>query len=167
MVVESPDTDAAPVLADLWVDMAAEQRQHGSHLAADANRGAMADSIRRAIIADGVRVARAEADDAAETGTVLGFVMFTTGTTVLETAVSRGSIENLYVVPDARNDGLGGALLDAAAAALAERGIDRVALEVMADNEAARRFYRRHGFEPHRVTMERPVESDTHSKGGE
>jgi len=36
-----------------------------------------------------------------------------------------------------------------------------VALETMADNEAARRFYRRHGYEPHRIELER--ESDTHS----
>ncbi len=38
----------------------------------------------------------------------------------------------------------------------------------MAENEEARRFYRRHGYDPLRVTMERSLagrsENDTHSK---
>jgi ribosomal protein S18 acetylase RimI-like enzyme len=37
-------------------------------------------------------------------------------------------------------------------------------LEVLAGNETARRFYETHGYEPHRVEMEKAPESDNHTK---
>jgi len=97
----------------------------------------------------------------ADADSVLGFVMFSVDTQAFETTVPRGTIQNLYVQPAFRNDGIGSELLDAATVALAERGIDVVKLEVMATNDAARRFYRRHGFEPHRVQLAKRVENDT------
>ncbi len=47
---------------------------------------------------------------------------------------------------------------------LRQAGADILALEAMADNESARRFYRRHGYRPHRVELEKSMRSDTHSK---
>ena len=80
---------------------------------------------------------------------------------------TRGLVTNLYVRPACRGEGVGSELLAAAEDRLRELGVDTVALEVMAANEGARRFYRRAGYEPHRLTLEKPVESDTHSKGDE
>jgi len=167
--IESPDIEAADALADAWVSLAEEQRQHGSQLRTEANREAIRESLLRAIVTDGVRVARAQVGDEfdADPDAILGFVMFRADTQAFETAVARGTIQNLYVRPAYRNRGLGSELLDAATDALADRGIDVVKLEVMVDNDAAERFYRRHGFDPHRVQLTKRVESDNHSKDGE
>jgi len=166
VIVEVPDSDAATDLGDLWVELAAEQCQHGSHLLAERNRASITENIRRAIVARGMYVARAGADDdvGAGPGTILGFVMFTSDTEVMATDATRGTIENLYVRPDYRDQEIGSQLIAAAEAALAERGVDVIKLEVLAANDAARRFYRRHGYEPHRVQLEKPAESDNHSK---
>jgi ribosomal protein S18 acetylase RimI-like enzyme len=91
---------------------------------------------------------------------LLGFVMFGPETGRYAQDVSRGVVRNLYVRPDCRGEGVGAALLGAAEAALADRGVEVVALESMAGNGAARRFYRRRGYTPHRVELERTLESD-------
>ncbi|SEP02202.1 Acetyltransferase (GNAT) family protein [Halorientalis persicus] len=167
MNVERPDTDAADAIADLWVDLAEEQRDVGSHLRAAENRDTIGENVRRAIVADGLYVAVAEPDDEfdAEPGAVLGFVMFSAGSELLATTSTRGTIENLYVRPEYRDRGIGGELIGVAEEKLAVRGVDAVKLEVLAANEAARRFYRRQGYDPHRVQLEKSVESDNHSKG--
>ncbi|PSP54586.1 hypothetical protein BRC82_09600 [Halobacteriales archaeon QS_1_67_19] len=90
--------------------------------------------------------------------------MFDVEAGAYEQDADRGIVQNVYVVERRRNEGIGSSLLAAAEAALTDAGADAVALEVMADNEAARRFYRRHGYDPHRVELEKPVESDTLTK---
>jgi hypothetical protein len=55
---------------------------------------------------------------------------------------------SLVVVPDARGRGVGAALLGASERGARERGCVSVRLEVREDNEAARRLYLRHGYEP-------------------
>jgi len=165
--VERPETDAADAIADLWVDLAEEQRAVGSHLRATENRDTIRENARRAIVADGLYVAVAEAGDEfdADADTFLGFVMFSGGSELLATTATRGTIENLYVRPEYRDSGIGGELMATAEERLAARGVDAVKLEVLAGNEAAQRFYRRHGYDPHRVQLEKSVESDNHSKG--
>jgi ribosomal protein S18 acetylase RimI-like enzyme len=106
-----------------------------------------------------IRVARAEK--------ILGFVMFTLESDRLERTLTRGLVENLYVVPDRRGEGIGTRLLSVAEAELRDEGATVVALEVLADNEAAREFYRSNGYDPHRLTVEKSIESDTSSKGQE
>ncbi|WP_424006152.1 GNAT family N-acetyltransferase [Haloferax denitrificans] len=163
-------------LADLWVELAADQRAFGSHLRADANRTPIREALARHVAADGVLVAR-EGDSAGgtegETGTgsdteaagdLVGFVMFDIEAGAYEQDVTRGMIRNLFVRPSSRDAGVGTRLLEAAENALAEAGVDTVALDVLAANDAARRFYRRHGYRPHRVELEKSMRSDTHSK---
>jgi ribosomal protein S18 acetylase RimI-like enzyme len=145
-----------PTIADLWVDLAESQQSYDSHLCADSNRQSIRESIAGHVVADGLLVAR---DDS-----VAGFVMFELETGRFEQDVTRGTIVNLYVRPDYRGEGVGSALLDAAEAALASAGADVVALDVMASNRDAIRFYERHGYLSHRIEMEKPVESDRHSK---
>ncbi|MFB6185191.1 MAG: N-acetyltransferase family protein [Haloarculaceae archaeon] len=157
MDVHTAGTDRVEDLTDCWVALAREQRQYDSHLRADANRASIRESMVRHAVADRALVA-------VEDGDVLGFVTFDVETGHYEQDVERGIVEHLFVVPDRREEGIGTRLLSAAETALADRGVDVVALDAMADNEAARRFYRRHGYEPHRVTIEKSIESDTHSK---
>ena len=59
-----------------------------------------------------------------------------------------GSIEKLYVDPEAQNRGVGTALLDQAKTLRP----DGFVLWVFQRNEGARRFYERHGFEAVKLT---------------
>lgn len=159
MEIDSATLDDLDALVEGWITLAREQRDHGSHLRAESNRETMRESLAQSVVDDNVLVARDE-------GTVIGFVTLEIERGRLEGTVTRGVIPYLFVVPDRRDEGIGAELLDAAETRLVEGGADAVSLDVMADNDAARRFYRRHGYGPHRVTMEKPAsdESDTHSR---
>jgi len=145
-------------LADLWVDLAADQRRHGSHLAAEGNRETARDALARQVATDGLRVADA--------GEPVGFVTFEIERGRYEQDLTRGLVHDLYVVPEWRDDGLGGRLLDAAERALADAGAAVVAVEALAANEAARRLYRRRGYETRRVELERRLANDTDTSDG-
>lgn len=58
-----------------------------------------------------------------------------------------GAIQNLGVVPNHRNAGLGSLLLTLALDGFRRAGLSRVQLEVTAQNEGAIRLYRRFGFQ--------------------
>lgn len=151
--IEKPEMEEADALADLWVDLAREQRAYGSHLLPAANRSAIHDAIAHHVVVDGILVARA--DDA----TVLGFVMFGPVSGSYEEDVSRGVVRNLFVRPGHRDEGVGTTLLAAAEDALAGEGFSVVTLEAMAANDDAVRFYRRHGYETTRVEMEKRLDA--------
>jgi ribosomal protein S18 acetylase RimI-like enzyme len=172
--VDAPGTDEVDALADLWVALARDQRRHGSHLRPADSRTAVRESIAAAVVADRVRVARdpertspdRRAAEPAPGSDVVGFVTFDVERGRYSQDAARGVVEDLYVRPGARGEGVGSALLAAAESALAAAGADVVVLEVLADNAAARRFYDRQGYRAHRVELEKPVrepESDTHS----
>jgi ribosomal protein S18 acetylase RimI-like enzyme len=57
-----------------------------------------------------------------------------------------GSIQNLGIAAAHRNRGLGTAMLFAALRGFRQAGLNRVSLEVTADNDGAVHLYRRHGF---------------------
>ncbi len=160
MDIEVPDTDEAGAIVDAWVDLATNQRQHGSHLEAESNRSELRESILRHTVTGTLLVARDERN-------LVGFVMFRIETGSLEQTVRRGVVENLYVVDGERGQGTGSKLLAAAEVELVSRGADVVALEVMAENDTAREFYASHGYEPHRLELEKTPESDTNSKTDE
>jgi ribosomal-protein-alanine N-acetyltransferase len=63
------------------------------------------------------------------------------------TAGSDGDVQTIAVAPDAQGGGVGALLLRALLERCLEAGCAQVMLEVGADNEAAIRLYRRHGFE--------------------
>jgi len=171
VTVERPPTEAADAVAEMWVDLAADQRRHGSHLLAEPNRERVREAALRGIATDSLLVA---VDD----GELVGFVTFAVESGVYEQDVTRGLVENVYVVPDRRGEGVGSALLATAEDRLRERGCDAFFLEVLAANEGAKRFYREAGYEPHRIQFERPAgtgdgsdddsgtatESDTHTR---
>ncbi len=150
------DLDA---LADLWAELVAGQREHGAHLLADGNRETARDFLGQAVAANNVFVAEVGAE-------TVGFVQFRVESGIYDQSTDRGFVDNVYVRPAHRNRGIGTRLLGAAEDALDARGVERVALSVLAGNGAARRFYERHGYEPHRVELERSLESDTPSKDG-
>lgn len=55
-------------------------------------------------------------------------------------------LEELYVVPDLRDHGIGTALLEAAVALVRSRGGEEMHINVDAIDTDTRRFYERHGF---------------------
>jgi len=156
VTIEAGGSDDIDAVTELWVRLAAGQREHGSHLLPEENRTAIRESVARHAVGDTLLVARAE--------DVVGFAMVVIETGTFEQDCTRGVVENLYVVPERRGEGVGTALVEAAEATLADRGADVVSIEVMADNERARGLYRRLGYDPHRIELEKPVKSDTHSK---
>jgi ribosomal protein S18 acetylase RimI-like enzyme len=166
--VEPATMDDLDRLLELWLALAEGQRDHGSRIDPEANGDGIRESLAQHVIADGLLVARSDADPNGEGGddesAVVGFVMFAPDDAGFERDRSRGVVRNVYVVPDDRDKGVGTALLDAAEQRLAEAGVEEVVLEAMADNEAARRFYRARGYDLHRVTMTKPLGSDTHTR---
>ena len=77
---------------------------------------------------------------------ILGMVnlLYTLSTALGETVVL---LEDLVVLPDARNLGIGTQLLRFATEFLKTRGIKRITLLTDVDNENAHRFYQTQGFE--------------------
>ena len=163
--IESPSVESVDEIADLWVELARGQRQHDSHLLAEENRGPARNAITRHIVTGGLLVATEYGQKASEGRverrgkTIVGFVMFDLERGAYEQDNVRGVIHNLYVRSTHRDVGLGATLLEAAEESLVDHGADVVTLEAMADNEAAIRFYRRHGYETHRVTLEKRTET--------
>lgn len=135
---------------DLWVDLARDQRRHGSHLRPGESREAI-----RLVLAG--RISDGDLLVAREEGTVVGFLAFELEAGAFDQSLDRGIVQYVYVEPGYRDRGVGSALFDAAESALADAGADAVALEVMADNADARRFYRRRGYRSHRVEYERRI----------
>ena len=158
--VREPRPEEVDALADLWVDLAADQRRHGSHLAAAENRATARDLIAGHVVAGGVRVAGTDGP--------VGFVTFVIERGAYDQDATRGLVHDLYVDPEWRDAGLGSRLLTVAEEALTDEGADVVAVEALADNAAARRLYERHGYDVHRVEMERRVGdgSDTDTSDG-
>jgi ribosomal protein S18 acetylase RimI-like enzyme len=154
VAVRPIDSGDAELLADLWVELAADQRQHGSHLLAESNRRRIREAMLQHVVTDTALVARREGD-------VVGFVSFGRESESFEQDLIRGTVHNIYVRSGHRGEGIGSALLSRAEAALAERGVDAVCLQAMATNSEAREFYRRHGYDPHRIELEKPIESDS------
>lgn len=56
-------------------------------------------------------------------------------------------IDNIAVAENYRGSGIGGAILEALVAAAAQRGMQRVFLEVRVSNSAALSLYLKHGFQ--------------------
>jgi ribosomal protein S18 acetylase RimI-like enzyme len=66
-----------------------------------------------------------------------------------------GHVDSFYVLPELRGRGVGRLLMDAAYAAMREAGAETVALEMVAENDVARKFYEREGFTTTFVQMHR------------
>jgi len=156
MEVVPGNTDDAATVADLWVALAEEQTAHGSRVDPASNRASVREAASRHAVSGGLLVAREDGVG------IVGFVMFHVEDE--SGGGRRGVVENLYIAPPYRDRGVGSRLLSRAEERLVDRGAAFVSLEAMADNEDARRFYRRHGYDPHRVRLEKPLESDNHSK---
>jgi ribosomal protein S18 acetylase RimI-like enzyme len=160
VTIESADSDDAAALSDLWVELALDQRQHGSHLRAVENEPRIHEMMLQHVATDTAILARRDGD-------AVGFVTFGAESGRYEQDCTRGFVHNIYVREADRGDGIGSGLIEAAESALEAMGVEVVALEAMAENEAARAFYRRLGYAPHRVELEKAINGDAHDSNGE
>lgn len=170
MQIEPATGADVSTLADAWVALAAEQRSYHSHLFAAENRDRIRESMAHHAVEGTCLVAR-PTDEHEDTISgeaadhLVGFVTFSVESDGYAMDVTRGIIENLYVEPDARGEGIGSELLAAAERELAARSVDVVSLEVLAANDRARDFYDRAGYDDHRVVMEKRIDVETDTKG--
>ena len=148
MRIEPASIDDVDRLVEAWASLATDQRQYGSHILPAENR-ARIKRLFASHAVDGTALVALEDDE------VVGFVTFEVERNGFERSVPRGVVQNVFVEADARGAGVGSALIEAAEAALAERGAEVAVLEVMADNDEARRLYRRLGYRPHRIEYEK------------
>jgi ribosomal protein S18 acetylase RimI-like enzyme len=82
---------------------------------------------------------------AEEEGEVIGFTQLFASFSTVHLGPSF-VLEDVYVIPNARNRGVGGALLDAALAFARENGAVGMSLETAATNQTAQRTYERCGW---------------------
>jgi ribosomal protein S18 acetylase RimI-like enzyme len=148
--VEAATLDDLDALVEAWLALVESQRGFGSHIESESNRAVARQLLAEYVDAEMVAVARDESG-------LAGFVMFYEETGTYEQSVRRGVVENVYVRPAARGDGIGTALLDYAEAALAERGVEVVSIAAMAENDRAIELYEQRGYSPHRIVFERPL----------
>jgi ribosomal protein S18 acetylase RimI-like enzyme len=124
-VIRRATPDDAPTISELFV----RARDEMTYLPR------IPDEVRPLL--GGLFLERTELWVAEEEGRVVGF-----------TGVSGSELTHLYTDPSAQNLGVGRALLDHVKSLRPER----LELWVFQKNEAARRFYERHGFELVRLT---------------
>ena len=70
-------------------------------------------------------------------------------------------LETLSLLPKTRGQGLGAALLSTVEDSARNRGVGRVAIDVLAGNHGAERFYARAGYRPHSTTLMRSRHAPT------
>ncbi|AKU08340.1 GNAT family N-acetyltransferase [Haloferax gibbonsii] len=150
---------------DLWLPFAEEMGDIDDHdaLAEDADVRAEALDYRteqaeaentRMFVA--VAAAGAEPDSAERS--LRGYV--TVADADSPPVFARGSVakvKELYVAPEARGEGVGTELLERAHEWGRDRGCERAALSVHADNDAARSCYESMGYETRYLKLDRPL----------
>jgi len=73
--------------------------------------------------------------------------------------VPMGSIDELYVTPPFRKQGVASLLYRKLESTFVDYGVEQVFVEVWAFNTTAHRFYEDSGFEPHISWLRKPVKS--------
>lgn len=146
------------VLVGLWLDLVADQRQHGTTLSSEANEVAVRAWFAEQLPRNNVLVASVDHD-------VVGFVAFGFMQDRFARDTREGIVHTLFVAAESRGRGIGSALLDAAEDALGQRGVDGIRLELLAGNERAARFYDDHGYDPHRIVYRKPLRNTDSDAG--
>ena len=99
-------------------------------------------------------------------GQPAGFIVLTVAFS-MEYGGLRGFVDDLFVVPRFRRQGLAGAALQAVRQACADRGVRALLVETALENEQAVRVYRRAGFaETGRLLLSMPLATPVHEADG-
>jgi ribosomal protein S18 acetylase RimI-like enzyme len=159
ITIEHPSVGAVNELTDMWVELAADQREYESYIQPEESREAVREMIAHRIASDCVYAAYAETDAQDQEQTqILGFVTYEIERGAYALSETRGIIQNLYVTPSKRGAGIGTQLLCAAEDKLHDQGATVITLETLAENARAQEFYRQQGYDAHRVQFERTLD---------
>jgi len=96
-----------------------------------------------------------EEEDGAFVGYAADFILRDENPAETEDSNVCGYINDVYVVPDRRGRGIASLLLGAVEDYLRAKGLARLRINTLVDNESAKRAYVKHGFEPYEVMMEK------------
>ena len=159
IIIEHPSVGNVNELTDMWVELAADQREYESYIQPEESREAVREMIAHRIASDCVYVACVETDGQEQEQTqILGFVTYEIERGAYALSETRGIIQNLYVTPSKRGAGIGTQLLCAAEDKLHNQGATVITLETLAENTRAQEFYRQQGYDAHRVQFERTLD---------
>jgi ribosomal protein S18 acetylase RimI-like enzyme len=87
-------------------------------------------------------------------GAPVGYAMVSLSRPSMTWAIERtANLETIVVLPEARGASVGTRLIDAVKERMRAAGVTHLGLGVVATNDDAIRFYRRHGFQPAFVEM--------------
>ncbi len=137
-------TEIENVVSKLWRPFAEAQeaRNERWELADDAEE-AMAQNFRNGLRQDNVFVFVAEVDSE-----VIGYLLFEIrDAPPIFTRERDCALDQLYVKPDHRGEGIGQALIDRAAAIGEEKGAETLVLTIDAENEGALTFFDDLGYD--------------------
>lgn len=90
-------------------------------------------------------------------GGVVGYLAGYVGAATSSRPVAVAELESMYVAEGYRDSGVGTRMVGEFLAWAAARGVERASVTAHAANEDAIRFYRRNGFRPKSLTLERSV----------
>ncbi len=71
-----------------------------------------------------------------------------------------GEINEIYVIPEWRNRGIGKRIIEHALSWFKDKGVRTIRVEVLASNDEAIRFYKKFGFKPNYMSMQMTLESE-------
>ena len=162
VIVRSAQAGDGPALLRFITDL--QNAEHGMHDTRVAGTPGFARAYLRRIEARALANAGAilVAADRSGRGGGHGIIGFAAGwiervDNVAETEDSNvfGYVSDLYVVPARRGERIAGLLLVALEAHLARSGVRRLRIGLLAGNAAACAAYRRHGFGPYELVLEK------------
>ncbi len=149
------DDEVEQFVDDLWYPFSREMADLDPY-------NALADGIREAEVA--FRREQFDDDDiatfvAADDGTFAGYtaVEYEDSAPVFARG-PKANINDVYVVPDYRGNGLADDLMERAERWAADRGCEYVSLSVNVDNETARRVYESRGYATRRLKMDKRID---------
>lgn len=93
------------------------------------------------------------------TNKITGFVTghFCELVSVVSKPIMMGSVDELYVKPSYRKQGVANALMQRIELTFEQYGVKKVFVEVWQFNQSALSFYRQHGFEHHIHWLSKPI----------
>lgn len=147
------EEDVTALVEELWLPFAREMADLDAYnaLAEDVREDALAYRRERLAAAAAVTFV---ADD----GGLIGYTALSHSEP--PSVFARGpavSVEEVYVAPERRGEGVATVLLERAEAWGRERGCERATLSVNADNATARALYEDRGYGVRRLKMDRPL----------
>lgn len=153
-VRELREGDVEALIAELWLPFAEEMAEMDAHNELAGSVREEARSYRRDLLADDDTVTFLAEDDASLVGYAVGAYgesppVFARGPAT--------NVEELYVRPERRKEGIGSELLDRLKGWARARDCERLTLSVNARNDAALETYRARGFSIRRHKMDREL----------